>query len=122
MPGDRNGPTLTGCAPASGTSGRLAELFGLLADHSRAGIVYALLEAGELSAEDLSAWTGVSPHRAYDALRVLRTARVVASRKAGDGVVYQLEGDGVRRLLEMAGRPVSPRRPWQLRAAGSGIR
>lgn len=97
-------------------SGRLAELFGLLSDPSRAGILYALLEAGELSAEDLTNWTGVSSHRATDALRVLRTARVVNSRRDGEAVLYGLGGDHVRRLLEVASTAAEGRRLWQLRA------
>lgn len=97
-------------------SGRLAELFGLLSDSSKAGILYALLEAGELSADALTAWTGLPPHRAADDLRALRSARVVNSRREGDGVLYHLQGDDIRRLLEVAGRQIGPRRPWQARS------
>lgn len=97
-------------------SGRVAELFGLLSDHARAGILYALLNAEELSTDDLTACTGVPADHASDALRALRTARIVNSRKAPGGVFYRLRGDNVRRLLEVAGSAGEVRRPWHLRA------
>lgn len=92
--------------------GRLAELFGLLSDPARAGVLYALLEAGELSAEDLTGWTGVSAPRLAEALRVLRVAQVVASRKSGEHLLYDLRGDQVRRLLEVASSGAVGRRQW----------
>lgn len=110
MVGDGSGAEVLG-RPAGGVeSGRLAELFGLLSDSARAGILYALLEAGDLSIEDLTTWTGVSVARVTDALRVLRTARVVTSRKTADSVVYSISGDRVRRLLEVASRSAADRR------------
>lgn len=104
------------------SNGRLAELFDLLSDQSRAGILYALLEAGELSASDLTAWTGEPPHRASDALRALRTARVVNSRRTGESVTYLLGGDHVRRLLEVAASASETRRLWQMRGLDAGTR
>ena len=104
MVGDGTDAGVAGYASEVIESGRLAELFGLLSDPSRAGILYALLEAGDLSLEDLTGWTGVSSARASEALRVLRNARVVNSRKLGESVVYSLSGTLVRRLLEVASR------------------
>lgn len=114
MLGDELTPPAAG-APAP-DSGRVAELFGLLSDSSKAGILYALLEAGEVSADDLTLLTGLPPDRAADELRSLRTARVVNSRSTQGGVLYELQGDDVRRLLEVAGRQIAPRRPWQTRS------
>lgn len=93
-------------------SGRLAELFGLLSDPARAGVLYALLEAGELSLEEMSDWTGLSAPRLSEALRVLRVARVVTSRKSGVTLMYDLGGDQVRRLLEVASSGAVGRRQW----------
>jgi len=104
MVGDGTDAGVAGYASEVIESGRLAELFGLLSDPSRAGILYALLEAGDLSLEDLTGWTGVSSARASEALRVLRNARVVNSRKLGESVVYSLSGTLIRRLLEVASR------------------
>jgi DNA-binding transcriptional ArsR family regulator len=102
--------------------GRVAELFGLMSDQTRAGILYALLEAGELSLAELAAWTGVPANRSAEAIRVLRTARVVTSRKSSDSVLYSLGGDQVRRLLEVAARAAATRRLWLLRNLDAGSR
>ncbi|CAN5865903.1 hypothetical protein BH23ACT12_BH23ACT12_18080 [soil metagenome] len=110
MAGDGSGAEVLGHPEEGVESGRLAELFGLLSDSARAGILYALLEAGDLRVEDLTAWTGVSGPRVADSLRVLRTARVVTSRKSGDSVVYSISSDRVRRLLEVASRSAAGRR------------
>jgi DNA-binding transcriptional ArsR family regulator len=110
MVGDGTDAGVAGHASEVVESGRLAELFGLLSDQARAGILYALLEAGELSLEDLTGWTGVSSARTFEALRVLRNARVVNSRKSGETVVYSLSGNLVRRLLEVASRSAVGRR------------
>lgn len=110
MAGDGSGVDVLG-HPAGGIeSGRLAELFGLLSDPARAGILYALLEAGPLSLDDLTTWTGAPSNRVADALRVLRSARVVTSRKSGKAVVYSLAGDRVGKLLEVASRSAAGRR------------
>jgi DNA-binding transcriptional ArsR family regulator len=115
MAGDWNGAGVLG-HPAGGIeSGRLAELFGLLSDPTRAGILYALLEAGPLSVDDLTNWTGAPSNRVADALRVLRSARVVTSRKSGKAVLYSLAGDRVRKLLEVASRSAAG---WRLRIRG----
>jgi DNA-binding transcriptional ArsR family regulator len=102
--------------------GRVAELFGLLSDQSRAGILYALLEAGELSLPELTAWTGVPAHRGVEAIRILRNARVVTSRKSDGAVLYGLGGDQVRKLLETAASAAATRRLWLLRNLDAGSR
>jgi DNA-binding transcriptional ArsR family regulator len=84
----------------------------LLSDPARAGVLYALLEAGELSVDDITRWTGVSAPRLSEALRVLRGARVVSSRKSAEDLVYDLRGDQVRRLLEVASSGPAGRRQW----------
>lgn len=122
MVGAHGGPNLAGQPSEEVESGRLAELFGLLSDQSRAGILYALLEAGELSIADLSLWAGLSPTRASEALRVLRSAQVVSSRRSGESVLYDLRGDDVRKLLEVAGAGSAARRLWQLRGLDAGFR
>ena len=102
MAGNLEGTGVLGHPSPGVESDRLAELFGLLSDPVRAEILYALRDAGEISVDDLSNWTGVIPARLFDALRVLRTARVIDSRKTGDDMMYELRGEHVRRLLEVA--------------------
>jgi len=84
-------------------AGRVAELFRLLGDETRTSILYALLEAGELSVGELAAAAGASETSASHALRLLRTARVVRSRREGRAVFYSLQDQHVRMLLELAG-------------------
>lgn len=84
-------------------AGRVAELFDLLGDSYRVAMLYALLEAGELSVEELAAGAGVPVARASHAMRLLRTARVVHSRKTERAVYYNIHGQNIRMLLELAG-------------------
>lgn len=84
-------------------AGRVAELFRLLGDQTRTSILYALLEAGELSVGELAAAARVTETSASHALRLLRTARVVRSRREGRTVFYSLQDPQVKMLLELAG-------------------
>lgn len=84
-------------------SGRVAELFRLLGDKTRTSILYALLDAGELSVSELAAAAGVTEAAASHSLRPLRTSRVVRSRREGRTVIYSLQDRHVRMLLDLAG-------------------
>ncbi|MBB2912629.1 DNA-binding transcriptional ArsR family regulator [Streptosporangium becharense] len=81
---------------------RLAELFRLLGDPTRARLLYALLEAGELCVCDLTETVEVSDTAVSHALRLLRTAGIVASRRAGRMIYYRLADAHVRMLLDLS--------------------
>ena len=81
---------------------RLAELFRLLGDPTRAQLLYALLEAGELCVYDLTETVEVSDTAVSHALRLLRTAGIVASRRAGRMIYYRLADVHVRMLLDLS--------------------
>lgn len=81
---------------------RLVELFRLLGDPTRARILYALLEAGELCVCDLAATADVTETTASHALRLLRTAGVVRARRAGRRVEYSLDDAHVQLLLDVS--------------------
>jgi DNA-binding transcriptional ArsR family regulator len=81
---------------------RLAELFRLLGDPTRARLLYALLEAGELCVCDLSDVVEVTDTAVSHALRLLRTAGIVASRRAGRMIYYRLADGHVRMLLDLS--------------------
>jgi ArsR family transcriptional regulator, lead/cadmium/zinc/bismuth-responsive transcriptional repressor len=81
---------------------RLAALFRLLGDASRTRILYALLEAGELCVGDIASGIGAADAKVSQALRLLRTAGVVRSRRDGRHVLYRLDDDHVRSLLELS--------------------
>jgi DNA-binding transcriptional ArsR family regulator len=81
---------------------RLTGLFRLLGDATRARLLYALLEAGELCVCDLAAATGTPETNVSHALRLLRTAGVVRARRAGRMMHYSLDDAHVRLLLDLS--------------------
>lgn len=81
---------------------RLTQLFRLLGDVTRARLLYALLEAGELCVCDLSASTGTPETNVSHALRLLRTAGIVKVRRAGRMMFYSLDDAHVRMLLDLS--------------------
>ena len=81
---------------------RLAGRFQLLADPVRLRMVYALLEAGELSVGDLAAVVEASDSGTSHQLRQLRLAGLVRTRKQGRLVYYRVADTHVRLLLDVA--------------------
>ena len=81
---------------------RLAQLFRLLGEPSRARILYALVEAGELCVGDLAELVEVAETSVSQALRLLRTAGVVRHRREGRHVFYRLDDAHVRVLLDLS--------------------
>lgn len=69
---------------------RLAALLSLLADPVRSRILYALDEVEELCVGDLALALGATEDSVGYALKILRTAGLVATRKAGRVVFYRL--------------------------------
>jgi DNA-binding transcriptional ArsR family regulator len=83
-------------------AGRLAGLFRLLGDPTRTRMLFALAEAGELCVCDLAATVRAPETSVSQALRLLRTAGVVRSRRDGRMVYYRLDDDHVRLLLDLS--------------------
>ncbi len=71
-------------------AGRLVSLLSLLADPVRARILYALDEVEELCVGDLALALGATEDSVGYALRLLRTAGLVTTRKSGRVVFYRL--------------------------------
>ncbi len=93
-------------------AGRLAGLLGLLADPVRARILYALDLVDELCVGDVALALQASEDAVGYALRVLRTAGLVSTRRDGRAVYYRLS-DGfpaplrehcLRALVELSRR------------------
>jgi ArsR family transcriptional regulator, lead/cadmium/zinc/bismuth-responsive transcriptional repressor len=80
---------------------RLAEWFKVLGDPTRARLLYALLEAGELCVCDLAATVSLSETTVSHSLRWLRTAGMVRARRGGRMMFYSLDDGHVRMLLEL---------------------
>lgn len=87
--------------PADDELEGLTELFRLLGDATRARLLYALLEAGELCVCDLAASIDASETTVSQALRLLRTAGVVRARRSGRMMHYRLDDAHVRMLLDL---------------------
>jgi DNA-binding transcriptional ArsR family regulator len=80
---------------------RLAEWFRVLGDPTRTRILCALLEAGELCVGDLSATVDATETSVSHALRWLRSAGMVRTRRAGRMVYSSLDDGHVRMLLDV---------------------
>lgn len=80
----------------------LTELFKLLGDPTRLRILYALVEAGELCVCDLAAVVDAPETSVSHALRLLRMAGVVRSRRDGRMAYYAIDDHHVRLVLDLA--------------------
>lgn len=98
--------------PTADEGDRLASVLTLMADPTRARLLYALDVVEELCVGDLALALGVSEDAASYGLRVLRTAGLVTRRKAGRMAFYRL-ADGfpeplrqhcLRQLIAMSRR------------------
>lgn len=87
--------------PTVAETDRLAEWFRVLGDPTRTRLLYALLEAGELCVCDLAATIGAAETTVSHALRWLRTAGMVRSRRDGRMMLYSLDDAHVRMLLDL---------------------
>lgn len=87
--------------PSSAETDALAEWFKVLGDATRARILYAVLEAGELCVCDLAATVDVPESTVSHALRWLRGAGVVRARRSGKMMYYRLDDERVRILLDI---------------------
>lgn len=86
--------------PSPDEAARLTGLLGLLADPGRARILYALDVVDELCVGDLALALAASEDAVGYALRILRTAGLVATRRVGRVVYYRLSDDFPQPLLE----------------------
>lgn len=78
----------------------LSELFGALADATRAKIVH-LLASQELCTCDIAVVLGVSDSCVSQHLRVLRSLRLVKPRREGKFVYYSLDDAHINLLIEV---------------------
>lgn len=76
-------------AAASPDLDRLADLFKLLGDRSRLGILWRICQ-GECNVTEISESTSLSQANVSKHLQMLRMARLVACRKEGNARIYFL--------------------------------
>lgn len=78
----------------------LAELFRVFGDSTRIKILYALFES-EKCVNDISNAVGISQSAVSHQLRVLRASKLVKFRREGKAMLYSLDDDHVRSMLEL---------------------
>jgi DNA-binding transcriptional ArsR family regulator len=83
-----------------GAYATLADLFGAMADSTRAKIVHVLRHQ-ELCSCDIAAVMGITKSGASQHLRLLRTLRLVKTRRTGRLVYYSLDDEHVAMLLKI---------------------
>ena len=79
---------------------RLASLLGVLADPVRVRILFGLASVDELCVGDLALALGISMDQSSYALKQLRAAGVVGSRRDGRVIYYRFADGFPHRLLE----------------------
>lgn len=80
--------------------GRTTSILSLLADPTRARVLYALDLVDELCVGDLALALGASEDAVSYALRLLRTAGLVSNRRTGRVVYYRLAAGFPKPLLD----------------------
>jgi len=79
----------------------VAQTFGILGDPTRVRILDAL-SGGALCVCDLAALVGISESAMSHQLRLLRTSRLVTSRRVGRHIQYALDDRHILDLLRLA--------------------
>ncbi|MFN8059116.1 MAG: metalloregulator ArsR/SmtB family transcription factor [Vicinamibacterales bacterium] len=83
---------------SAAAAGSLADTFKMLGDATRVRIL-DVLSHGELCVCDLAALLGASESAVSHQLRLLRSTRLVRSRRSGRQVFYTLDDDHIRGLF-----------------------
>ncbi|MDE5940371.1 MAG: metalloregulator ArsR/SmtB family transcription factor [Lachnospiraceae bacterium] len=78
----------------------LAELFKIFGDPTRIRILYAMLDA-ERCVNDIAGILQMSQSSVSHQLRILKTSKLVKSRREGKSIFYSLDDEHVRSILNM---------------------
>lgn len=78
----------------------LAELFKIFGDPTRIRILYAMLDT-ERCVNDIAGLLEMSQSSVSHQLRILKSSKLVKSRREGKLVFYALDDDHVRAILNM---------------------
>jgi len=87
--------------PAAEQVDLAVEVFRMLAESTRVGLLWALLD-GELAVNELAEAVGKPAAAVSQHLAKLRMSRLVRTRRAGTQVFYRIESSHVRTLVEDA--------------------
>lgn len=86
----------------------LAEIFKVFGDSTRIRIMYSL-QAGEMCVCDISELLGMTQSAISHQLRLLKTHRLVKSRRDGKSIFYSLDDEHVTSILAQGLRHISER-------------
>lgn len=78
----------------------LAELFKIFGDSTRIRILCAMLDA-ERCVNDIAGLLQMSQSSVSHQLRILKTSKLVKSRREGKSIYYSLDDEHVRSILSM---------------------
>ena len=78
----------------------LAELFKVFGDTTRIKILYALFES-EMCVCDIATLLNMEQSAISHQLKVLKQSKLVRSRRQGKSVIYSLDDDHVRTMIDM---------------------
>ncbi len=78
----------------------LAELFKIFGDPTRIRILYAMLDT-ERCVNDIAGLLQMSQSSVSHQLRILKTSKLVKSRREGKSIFYSLDDEHVRAILNM---------------------
>ena len=78
----------------------LAELFMIFCDPTRIRILYAMLDT-ERCVNDIAGILQMSQSSVSHQLRILKTSKLVKSRREGKSIFYSLDDEHVRAILNM---------------------
>lgn len=100
--------TSTFVIPARNELEQLAELHKAMGDYTRMRILWHLMEK-ESCVGELAQQIGVTESAISHQLRALRIVRLVQSRKVGKNVVYSLQDEHIKWILEETYAHISER-------------
>lgn len=86
----------------SAAAQQMATTFRVLGDPSRVRLILVLLQHGEVSVGELARQTGITETACSHSLRLLRSERIVRTRRDGRSVLYSLDDDHIATLIDVA--------------------
>ena len=86
--------------PAEEVLYELGELFKVFGDSTRIRILYALIES-ELCVGDIAQLLNLTQSAVSHQLKILKDAKLVKFRREGKTIIYALDDDHVRNILNM---------------------
>lgn len=87
----------------------LAELYKVFGDSTRIRILYTMFEQ-ELCVNDIARQLSLSQSSVSHQLRILKTSKLVKSRRAGKSVYYSLDDEHVRSIISMGMEHIQEKR------------